>query len=288
MRDRRRFSPGLRSARARVGGHERRLVQRRASGQCGPDQPISSFHPLRDCRHFGRRRRRWRRMPFLVRNARFDGDSASQDCKEISLRPPDTRLSRAAFEHFSRVSRLRRRPLLGGSSRRRAIDQGAQTDRQNVFLGLDQGSALVPMCARSERPAGDCVLWACQLLCGRASPYSVAGVLSGCTATTEGGGDYVSHYEPVASAPTWDGLKGAMLGYKERASRLGADTSARRRRRRGRPRRRARGGPAQPQRPTRVSGRCLAPPTQGRGVPASGSSASTDRHRCMCNPRRAS
>lgn len=26
----------------------------------------------------------------------------------------------------------------------------------------------------------------------------------------------MSHYDPVASAPTWDGLGDAMLGYKER------------------------------------------------------------------------
>src|SRR5688500_7967423 len=41
------------------------------------------------------------------------------------------------------------------------------------------------------------------------------GILSACGGTTEGG-DCVSHYDPVASAPTWDGLKDAMLGYEER------------------------------------------------------------------------
>lgn len=43
------------------------------------------------------------------------------------------------------------------------------------------------------------------------------GVLSaGCAGSTEGGGACVSHYEPVASAKTWSGLKDAMLGYQER------------------------------------------------------------------------
>ena len=41
------------------------------------------------------------------------------------------------------------------------------------------------------------------------------GLLSACAGTTEGG-DCVSHYNPVASAPTWEGLKAAMLGYRER------------------------------------------------------------------------
>jgi hypothetical protein len=43
------------------------------------------------------------------------------------------------------------------------------------------------------------------------------GILSACASTTgsEGGGDCVSHYDPVASAPTWNGLKDAMLNYKE-------------------------------------------------------------------------
>jgi hypothetical protein len=44
------------------------------------------------------------------------------------------------------------------------------------------------------------------------------GMLSACAGTTEGGGDCVSHYEPVASAPTWRALKDAMLGYKERGA----------------------------------------------------------------------
>ena len=44
------------------------------------------------------------------------------------------------------------------------------------------------------------------------------GILSACGSTTgsEGGGDCVSHYDPVARAPTWNGLKDAMLEYKER------------------------------------------------------------------------
>jgi hypothetical protein len=53
------------------------------------------------------------------------------------------------------------------------------------------------------------------------------GVLSGCAGSTEGGGDCVSHYDPVASAPTWGGLKDAMLGYKERGRVASVRTQAR-------------------------------------------------------------
>jgi hypothetical protein len=55
------------------------------------------------------------------------------------------------------------------------------------------------------------------------------GTLSSCTGTTssDGGGDCVSHYDPVASASTWDGLKGAMLGYKERGRVVSVRTQAR-------------------------------------------------------------
>ena len=39
---------------------------------------------------------------------------------------------------------------------------------------------------------------------------------TGCADSTGSGGDCVSHYDPVASATTWSGLKDAMLGYEER------------------------------------------------------------------------
>jgi hypothetical protein len=52
------------------------------------------------------------------------------------------------------------------------------------------------------------------------------GILSACAGTTEGG-DCVSHYDPVASAPTWDGLKDAMLGYEERGRVASLRTQAR-------------------------------------------------------------
>lgn len=41
------------------------------------------------------------------------------------------------------------------------------------------------------------------------------GFLSACAGTTEGGDDCASHYDPVARAPTWEGLKAAMLDYQE-------------------------------------------------------------------------
>ena len=41
------------------------------------------------------------------------------------------------------------------------------------------------------------------------------GILSACASTPEGAGDCVSHYDSVASAPTWTGLKDAMLGQTE-------------------------------------------------------------------------
>ena len=46
-------------------------------------------------------------------------------------------------------------------------------------------------------------------------------VFAGCSGSDERGwssgddGECTSHYEPVASAPTWDGLKDAMLAYEE-------------------------------------------------------------------------
>jgi hypothetical protein len=54
------------------------------------------------------------------------------------------------------------------------------------------------------------------------------GILSACAGTTSSGsGGCVSHYGPVASAPTWDGLKAAMLGYKERGRVASVRTQAR-------------------------------------------------------------
>ena len=41
------------------------------------------------------------------------------------------------------------------------------------------------------------------------------GILSACAGTTAGGDDCVSHYDSVASAPTWDGLKDALLAYEK-------------------------------------------------------------------------
>jgi hypothetical protein len=52
------------------------------------------------------------------------------------------------------------------------------------------------------------------------------GLLSACAGTTEGG-DCLSHYNPVASAPTWEGLKAAMLDYKERGRVASVRTQAR-------------------------------------------------------------
>jgi hypothetical protein len=52
------------------------------------------------------------------------------------------------------------------------------------------------------------------------------GLLSACAGTTEGG-DCLSHYNPVASAPTWEGLKAAMLDYKERGRVASMRTQAR-------------------------------------------------------------
>jgi hypothetical protein len=52
------------------------------------------------------------------------------------------------------------------------------------------------------------------------------GLLSGCAGTT-GGGDCLSHYNPVASAPTWEGLKAAMLDYKEQGRVASVRTQAR-------------------------------------------------------------
>jgi hypothetical protein len=51
--------------------------------------------------------------------------------------------------------------------------------------------------------------------------------LSACASAIEGGDDCVSRYEPVASAPSWDALKDAMLGYKERGAVASLRTQAR-------------------------------------------------------------
>ncbi|MDO9496850.1 MAG: hypothetical protein Q7J48_14190 [Nocardioides sp.] len=56
------------------------------------------------------------------------------------------------------------------------------------------------------------------------------GMLSACEGTTvsdSGGGDCVSHYEPVAEAATWRDLKDAMLDYKERGRVTSVRTQAR-------------------------------------------------------------
>lgn len=55
------------------------------------------------------------------------------------------------------------------------------------------------------------------------------GVLSACSGTTDSGGpsDCVSHYDSVASAPTWEGLKDAMLDYEERGRVASVRTQAR-------------------------------------------------------------
>ncbi len=53
-------------------------------------------------------------------------------------------------------------------------------------------------------------------------------VLGACSGTTgdDGGGDCVSHYEPVASAPTWPALKDAMLDYDDRGRVVSLRTQA--------------------------------------------------------------
>jgi hypothetical protein len=53
------------------------------------------------------------------------------------------------------------------------------------------------------------------------------GTLSACAGDTHGGVDCESHYDPVASALTWDGLKDAMLGYNERGRVVSVRTQAR-------------------------------------------------------------
>lgn len=52
-------------------------------------------------------------------------------------------------------------------------------------------------------------------------------ILGGCAGTTERGAGCVSHYEPVASAPTWAALQSAMLGYEERGPVASLRTQAR-------------------------------------------------------------
>lgn len=53
------------------------------------------------------------------------------------------------------------------------------------------------------------------------------GLLGACAGTTEAGDDCVSHYDSVARAPTWRGLKDAMLEYTERGRVASVRTQAR-------------------------------------------------------------
>ena len=54
----------------------------------------------------------------------------------------------------------------------------------------------------------------------------VCGMLTACAGTTDGG-DCVSQYDSVANAPTWEGLKDAMLSYQERGRVASMRTQAR-------------------------------------------------------------
>jgi hypothetical protein len=54
----------------------------------------------------------------------------------------------------------------------------------------------------------------------------VCGMLTACAGTTDGS-DCVSHYDSVASAPTLEGLKNAMLDYQERGRVASIRTQAR-------------------------------------------------------------
>jgi hypothetical protein len=53
------------------------------------------------------------------------------------------------------------------------------------------------------------------------------GILSACAGSPGGDGDCVSHYDSVASASSWAGLKDAMLDYRERGRVASVRTQAR-------------------------------------------------------------
>lgn len=53
------------------------------------------------------------------------------------------------------------------------------------------------------------------------------GLLSACAGGTPSGGDCVSNYDPVASAPSWRALKFTMLDFKGRGSVSSLRTQAR-------------------------------------------------------------
>src|SRR5262245_52406304 len=82
------------------------------------------------------------------------------------------------------------------------------------------------MCGRSEPPARRLrpkdVTASVRMVLG----VLACGILSACAGTT-GGGHCVSHYDPLASASTWHGLKDAMLGYKQRGRVASVRTQAR-------------------------------------------------------------
>jgi hypothetical protein len=62
-------------------------------------------------------------------------------------------------------------------------------------------------------------------------PFALAlaasGLTGACLSQDSGDDDCVSHYTTVASAPTWEGLKGAMLDYRERGRVVSLRTQAR-------------------------------------------------------------
>lgn len=63
------------------------------------------------------------------------------------------------------------------------------------------------------------------LICG----ILTSGILGACAGTSVGGGegDCASHYEPVAQASSWVGLKDAMLDYRQRGRVVSVRTQAR-------------------------------------------------------------
>ena len=56
---------------------------------------------------------------------------------------------------------------------------------------------------------------------------ATVGACSGTPGTSDGGGDCVSHYDPVAAAPSWGALEKAMLDYDERGRVASLRTQAR-------------------------------------------------------------
>src|SRR3954453_14232723 len=83
------------------------------------------------------------------------------------------------------------------------------------------------MCCRSEPQSPRLRLMDMTALVPTSLAVLACAIVGACAGAQHGGGDCVSHYDPVARAPTWAGLKDAMLRYQEQGRVASVRTQAR-------------------------------------------------------------